>query len=469
MKTRFYILILLPLMLLASCQQQIDSPVLPDNAFQLVAVQDPGDDTKTIISGETSVYWEPAEEIKVFKADGTGYLFKSSNTEPAATALFSGVLTTDDVTEGEELWSVYPFAEEATFDGESITTVLPSSQVARAESFGRNMNLSIARTTSRQLQFYNVGGGIRFSVTQEGISKVIFEGLNGEILSGKVTVGFENGRPVVKEVSGGSPFITLTPPDGETFQTGKWYFIVTIPGALSGGYKLRFYKADDYARRVSDTPVTIKRGIYGSRARADASIDYESTTTSFPETEEEIRESDQISLDVSIRVNEIFEQAGYQDMDSDDIDLEHITNSIRQVEGVMSAELNSEEKMITVVKKDGTTIWFDYADSDDEIPYSEDDQESLLSELHALMQNVPQNHSSSTSKKALLLSPFQSSYFVKGIQKGKFSVKEKKIRELLASYGYSLEFCPDDKASLDKFTGDYMSDYDLFGQIFFAT
>ena len=143
------------------------------------------------------------------------------------------------------------------------------------QKYAKDMNLAVAHSDNNTLQFFNVGGGVRFSVTEEGIEKVIFEGLNGEVLAGKVKIGFENGIPKVQEVTSGSIFLTLLPPDGETFQKDKWYFIVALPGALEKGYKMRFYKGDDYARRISESPVTIKRSIYGTVEKADDGIELE--------------------------------------------------------------------------------------------------------------------------------------------------------------------------------------------------
>lgn len=473
MKTRILSIAFLVL-IAASCQQNMEEPAQQiDNTFKLFAVQDNGTDSKTVISGEGSVYWDPAEEIKVFKSDGSGFLFKSSNSEPVASAVFSGVLSKDDVEEGEELWAVYPFAEEATFDGETITTVLPSEQVARAESFGRNMNLSIAKTTSTKLRFYNVGGGIRFTITQEGVNKVVFEGLNGEIISGKVTVGFEEDVPVVKEVTGGSQFITLLPPEGETFQKDKWYYIVAIPGALSGGYKLRFYKAEDYAKKVSETPVTIKRGIFGSVDKADKENEYESTTSSFPETKEEIIQSFEITQNLAEEINTIIERKRGE-IEGFVPDAQVIADQIASMENIISAKPNSSGKMIDVVQRDGAR--FSVILEREGIVYDEEENTNEISYFISSHANTGFDVTRSSivplgDKKALLLAPYQHGYvYRKTNERGKV-IEEKQmgntlvdanyVRGLLNSAGYSLRYLEDDKVGIQHFYGDSLSKYDL--------
>lgn len=437
MKTRIYTISLLTLALLVSCQNREEAPAI-DKTFKLIAVQDNGADSKTVISGERSVYWEPAEEIKVFRADGTGYLFKSANTEPAASAVFSGELTVDDVEAGEELWAVYPFSDGATFDGEAITTVLPSNQVARPESFARNMNLSVARTSSNKLQFFNVGGGVRFSVTQEGIGKVIFEGLNGEILSGKVTIGFEDGIPVVKEVSGGSMFITLTPPEGETFQPGKWYYMVAIPGALEQGYKLRFYKGEDYAKKVSETPVTIKRAVFGSVAEADKGNEYEPTSTSFPETEEEWEESIALTQSIVDVVDNILNTY-------EDVDVDSMVNSIEKIEGVSTAVINPDATSISVMQKDSAWVVVSLYDP---VDVSEDTKTSAS--VESFMKGKRSSRIVKEGGKALILSPFQH----------QFNYPILEWYEILDQY-FSVNVLPDNEASVLAFRGDFLEDYDF--------
>ena len=142
-----------------------------------------------------------------------------------------------------DLWALYPYSAEAVFDGESITTTLPAVQVARAGSFGKDMNITIAHSTSTTLQFYNVCGGVCFSLTHSGIQRVTFEGNNNETLAGTIQMAFEGGVPVVKQISNGENILTLTAPDGGTFEPGKWYYFEALPCKLNDGYVLKFYKA----------------------------------------------------------------------------------------------------------------------------------------------------------------------------------------------------------------------------------
>lgn len=239
----------------------------------LVAKTESPAETKTIVEDETHVYWEPGDAISVFSGGKSGK-FVTDIAASAPDATFQGTLGKDAWTEGMDLWAVYPYSETAVLDGTSITTVLPSEQEARAGSFGKGVNLSVAHATTTELQFYNVGGGIRFSLSEEGIQRVVLTGMDGEVLAGKVTVGFQGGKPAILDVIDGKTSISLIPSEGDTFATDTWYYVVAVPGALEKGFTLHFQKADKVGLRVFDKPVTIKRGIFGQLSHADEGADY---------------------------------------------------------------------------------------------------------------------------------------------------------------------------------------------------
>ncbi len=330
MKKNFYIITAAALSLVAcSRNQEVD---VPDANLSIFARTESPADTKTVVESGVHVYWEPGDEIAVFTGEQSAK-FTTDITAASGTATFKGTFGDATWPEDLDLWAVYPFSEDAVFDGETITTTLPSEQVAREGSFGKDMNLAIAHSNSSTLQFYNVGGGIRFSVTEEGIKKVMFEGLSGEIISGKVKIGMdENGKPVVKEVTGGSQFITLLPPTGqETFEPGAWYYIVAIPGTLEGGYKLRFYKNSDYARKVSEKAVTIKRSIFGNIEKADDGTAYKTTTMPFPETEEEWEEVKERVISATASVDSFYLEYDSVEEMSQQID------EVKRIEGVVDA------------------------------------------------------------------------------------------------------------------------------------
>ena len=259
---------------MSGCARNVE-PTGPEGIqMTFTAYQEGSAPTKTtVLDGGTQVYWETSEEIKVFYGGAIGR-FISQNTENVPVTTFIGTINVvAGANEGSvadyTTWGLYPYRADATCDGSSVTTTLPSAQTGRAGSFAKKTNITVAQSNGLNLPFYNVCGGVRFSLTQEGIKRVTFEGNNVEALAGKIKIAFEDSVPVVSEVIAKDSVLTLTAPGGGTFQTGVWYYISALPGPLSGGYKMVFYKESEYATRTSTNPVTIKRGIFGSLANAD--------------------------------------------------------------------------------------------------------------------------------------------------------------------------------------------------------
>ena len=437
--------------------QEID---IQENGLTLMARTESPADTKTVVEEGVHVYWEPGDEIAVFMGEKSAK-FTTDITAASGTATFKGTFGDESWPEELDLWAVYPYSEEAVFDGETITTVLPSEQVAREGSFGKDMNLSIAHSTGTSLQFYNVGGGIRFSVTEEGIKKVMFEGLSGEIISGKVKIGFdENGKQVVKEVTGGSQFITLLPPSGKkSFEPGMWYYIVAIPGALEGGYKLRFYKDSDYARRVSEKRVEIKRSIFGSLEKADMGIEYEATTTHYPETKEEWEESNYLTERIADDVRHVFYDL-LSTSSNNTIDSERFVSEVTNIEGVADYSLIGTDEGIVIVQTDGIhiNIIYDYLYSrNDSNPEASNETHNISTKAKSV--TIP----NTGTKTAALFSPFQNHNI--GI-KDPIRINVSNLGTSLAGIGYDLKYYPDFETTLNELTPDKLSKYDL---VFFVT
>lgn len=234
------------------------------------------DQPKTVIQDGTGVYWEPGDEIKLF-FNGIGSRFTSGCTAAAEKTTFTGTLNVslgfnEGFSDATPLWGLYPYRADATADNSSVTTTLPSEQTGRAGSFAKATFITLARSQSLKMGFYNVCGGVRFTLVNDNIKEVVFEGKNDEDLAGKVKLIFDGGYPAVSKVENGEKSITLTAPGGGCFEKGKWYYIVALPGTLSNGFKMTFNTADEYAVRSSSSSVTIKRGVFGNIEDVDQGL-----------------------------------------------------------------------------------------------------------------------------------------------------------------------------------------------------
>ena len=239
-------------------------------------------ETRTmLVDGGVQVYWDPADEIKVFFKGAAGR-FVSQNTEPVPVTDFSGTINliagaNESTNSNNLIWGLYPYRADAMSDGVTVITTLPDEQTGKAGSFAKDTHITLAQSIGLDLSFYNVCGGMRFSLTQEGIKRVTFEGNDGGIIAGKVRLAFENGIPVVEEILEGKSRITLTAPNGGTFQTGEWYYISAIPSPLHSGFKMVFYRESDSATLTSSDSRDFKRGVFGSLTEVDKGLVFEET------------------------------------------------------------------------------------------------------------------------------------------------------------------------------------------------
>ena len=445
-----------------SCTGMQEAPEISGVPMVLTAYQEGMPDSKTAVeNGGKQVFWEPGDEIKVFSGSRSGKFTSSAESLEAVTT-FTGYLEGNEP-DVADIWAVYPYSDDASFDGETITTVIPSVQVARPGTFAQGANVAIAHSTTTSLQFYNVGGGIRFSLTEEGVSKVIFEGLGGEVISGTVKVGFEDGLPKVKDVFGGSMFITLTPPEGESFIPGQWYYLIAVPGTLESGFKLRFYKQDAFARIVSDKIYTIKRHIFGSVQNIDQCITFESLVTSFPETDEDKTEAYSSLQELLSTAGQVWSIVNETATDSDNL-AESFASEAEKIEGVVSAELDEEAGMVSILTDIGlhfNVSLRDYSSIMGDITSDNGEAPSLTHIKKKEPQSSTSNHSTPIGKQALILSQYQSSHIELGQERGLWNIDLVFLEKMLSYAGYSVTVKKDDEISLDDYKVDNLNQYSL--------
>ena len=263
-----------------------------DKELTIQAIREDGiTDTKTSRDeSDGSVWWTPGDALSLFYGSGSagGSKFITTATESCRSADFSGTIgvitgcgegtTIDDTF----FWGLYPYQEDASCDGSSITMNLPSVQTAVPGTFATDLFPTLARSQGLIFKFYNICGGMMFSVTKEGLKKVTLKSNNGELITGKAKVGFNasSGLPEVKEIIDGSDEIVLKAPTGETFEVGKFYYIVMFPTTFSGGFTVKLETTTDEATVVRTNKITAKRSIFGKITDIDATATYSTKASS---------------------------------------------------------------------------------------------------------------------------------------------------------------------------------------------
>ena len=256
---------------LASCISNQEIPVIEPELITITASQEGG--TRTVLDEDLiHVLWTPEDQINLFYQDQSARFTSVNTTENTAIAQFKGQMSVDVVTGGNEggemessyFWGLYPYSDDASYDMDNgtIETSLPWVQTAEKNSFADDLFITIGRSTSWSMPFYNVCSGLRFTVDQEGITCVTLRSNGGEPLAGRIRVGFdpETERPIVKDVLEANPEIRLYPPEGAPcFYPDVSYYIVTLPGTHEGGITIDLEGLPNPASVSTETPVTFKR------------------------------------------------------------------------------------------------------------------------------------------------------------------------------------------------------------------
>lgn len=259
MKINKYIMALSATILVVSCMKESSPLNNEQSTEEIIITAQAAEETRTVITDERQIYWEPADEIKVFRGSESGR-FRCINEAEGPVGRFKGNLSVPlDFTENfEEIWALYPYQESATFDGSSITASIPSSQVSRPGSFSTGNYLTVGKSTSFSMGFYAVGATICVYVPQDGVTKIAFGSLGGEEIAGKAKICFKNDCPSVEILEGYSS-IELKPEGRDTFESGEYYYFNVFPATLSDGLFFRIEKGNEVSVKTTERELTIQR------------------------------------------------------------------------------------------------------------------------------------------------------------------------------------------------------------------
>ena len=252
---------------LGSCSKEIWQPedirqlAMETKEFNITASTEMEPEVKTVLADNfTTVLWRPEDEIKVFSG-GSSSKFVSVNPENAAIADFKGSIDIEIGSESDWIYGIYPYQENSVLSEKGqISAYLPMRQTAVAGTFADDLFISVARSHSRNLAFYNACSGLRFSFAEDGFTSLTLTADN--VLAGSMLISFDDaGIPSVaySNASDGRS-ITVEAPVGGTFQPGIWYYLVCRPGSLPKGLTISVLDRNGYVRYLDiNTPVVFER------------------------------------------------------------------------------------------------------------------------------------------------------------------------------------------------------------------
>lgn len=266
---------------LSSCVREAGAPVLKPAGEEMVftARWAEGQGSRTVVmENGMEIWWTPAESIHIFYGDASAQ-FTSVNKDTVACTSFYGILgvatgTMEQESSPRPFIGVYPYRESNSYDGESVSIEVAYEQQACAGTFADKFFPAVARSTSLDLAFYNVCGGVRFSIVHEGVNRVVFHSLDSCSMAGKVKVGFDDdNKPLILQCTESVDSVVVYAPEGG-FIPGKNYYAAFIPQEHAKGISVSLYAGLKKAYGEIAHPICVKRSVFGIRDAIDESWKY---------------------------------------------------------------------------------------------------------------------------------------------------------------------------------------------------
>ena len=217
--------------------------------------------TKTYFNKDNgTITWNTTEDpLAIF--DGALQKFTCSEvSEDKTLAYFTG---SADVAKTSWI-AVHPYSHASIVNSELVVKI-PSFQTARAKGGiqqGENTSAAIVSVVNGEPQGFtmmNVGGLLKFTVSETGIKTITFSTVGGEPLTGNVRLSFEGGKPKAT-VLDGETFVTLKAADMTSGFAAGDYFACVLPVNLSQGIRIDMEKIDGKTASVAaKTPAEVLR------------------------------------------------------------------------------------------------------------------------------------------------------------------------------------------------------------------
>jgi hypothetical protein len=153
-----------------------------------------------------------------------------------------------------------------------ITATLPAVQTAVAGGFDSSAAIVAGLGTGATVTCKHLYSGIRFKTGRRGVTAVTLKGNNGEKIAGTFSFSFSDGIPEVAG-EGTEEEITLTAPDGSTFNPDSWYYILSLPCTFTKGVTITSYAGSQIGTVSSENPFS--RGIIRQVASLASAMTWE--------------------------------------------------------------------------------------------------------------------------------------------------------------------------------------------------
>ena len=187
--------------------------------------------TRTSLQEDYSIEWSVGDKIAVsdgkewygFEAAEAGYPARFTGEAPAA----------------DKYLAVYPFTKEYVCDEDGVVVDIPSVQTVSSSVPSPDADCWVGESRGSILQLRNVCGHIVMSLEADDITAITFEGINSEVLSGKIKAQINSNGLTATPTEESGRSVRIVPASGETFVSGS-YCVSIAPATFKRGILLSF-------------------------------------------------------------------------------------------------------------------------------------------------------------------------------------------------------------------------------------
>lgn len=239
---------------LVACEQSpIEEVVLEKHTVTFAAGIDvkPDADSRTHLAGSMN-YWDADDQVGGFASGNTNVLFSTIDGQP-------GYFTGDIVGNPDQFYLYYPYQEDATFSGTTLSAKLPAVQ--KLVSGSTHDVLPMVATTNtfdKLINFRNTCGLLKVAVVSKSrrtLSSLTFEAADPSVaVCGPYKINVSNPSvPVLTMQSQGTASsVTL---EGEVVlrpSEVKYFFVVLPPTTYNGGFNITLTDTDGNVFKTAD-------------------------------------------------------------------------------------------------------------------------------------------------------------------------------------------------------------------------
>lgn len=246
---RFGLFAALATVSLSCTKETIDTPSGKSVLTPMTFTATNGEVTKTYLDGKT-VKWHESDVIGIHdgysdaKDDTKNKQFTIKSINADGSAVFEGTAAAGQ----ETYYASYPYdANNFVTDQGKMRIAFMSNQTASAPgTFDQKHNSSAAVLKDGVFNFKNLGGLLKFTLTQGNVKQVTLTAADKGTVGGVYFIYFdENGNidelKTTMPSNGARPTMTLKPAESSTFAPGTYYFVLsarTYVGGMSISFAL---------------------------------------------------------------------------------------------------------------------------------------------------------------------------------------------------------------------------------------